>query len=74
MVGYRNDQTPSALNLPIGTLPPFNRLLRGNDVKCVTINRQRHITAASLLPLSGHSGHGRNCCSLDPVAIDLTRT
>jgi hypothetical protein len=53
MVGYNNDQTPSALNLPIGTLPPFNRLLRGNDVKCVTINRQRHITAASLLPLSG---------------------
>jgi hypothetical protein len=27
MVGYRNDQTLSALNLPNGTLPPFNRLL-----------------------------------------------
>jgi hypothetical protein len=27
MVGYRNDQTLSALNLPIGTLPPSNRLL-----------------------------------------------
>jgi hypothetical protein len=27
MVGYRNDQTLSALNLPIGTLPPFTRLL-----------------------------------------------
>jgi hypothetical protein len=27
MVGYRNDQTRSALNLPIGTLPPFNILL-----------------------------------------------
>jgi hypothetical protein len=53
MVGYRNDQTLSALNLPIGTLPPFDRLLRGNDVKCVTMNPQRHITAASLLPLPG---------------------
>jgi hypothetical protein len=27
MVGYRNDQTLSVLNLPIGTLPPFNSLL-----------------------------------------------
>jgi hypothetical protein len=53
MVGYRNDQTLSALNLPVGTLPPFDRLLRGNDVKCVTIERQLHITAATLLPLSG---------------------
>ena len=29
---------------------------------------------ASFLPLSGHSGHGRNCCSLDPVVIDPKAT
>ncbi len=27
-----------------------------------------------LLPLSGHSGHGRACCWLDPVANDPSRT
>jgi len=53
MVGYRNDQTLSALNLPIGTLPPFNGSLRGNDVKCVTIERQRHITASELASAFG---------------------
>jgi hypothetical protein len=32
----------------IGTLSPFDRSLRGNDVKCVTIERQRNITASEL--------------------------
>src|SRR5439155_20336093 len=27
-----------------------------------------------LLPLSGHGGHGRACCWLDPVANDPSRT
>jgi hypothetical protein len=31
-----------------GTVPPFNRLLRGNDVMCVAINPQRHITGSEL--------------------------
>ena len=29
------------------TLSPFNRLVRGNDVQCVTINPHRHITTAA---------------------------
>jgi hypothetical protein len=44
----RNDGTTSALNLLIATLSPFNRLLRGNDVMCVAINPQRHITGSEL--------------------------
>jgi hypothetical protein len=31
---------------PTVTLPPFNRLPRGNDVMCVAINQQRHITGS----------------------------
>jgi hypothetical protein len=42
------------------------------DALDVNFNPQRQITRSVFLPLSGHSGHGRNCCSLDPVAIDPT--
>jgi hypothetical protein len=37
---------------------------------CVTINVKGISQVASFLPQSGHSGHGRNSCSLDPVAVD----
>jgi hypothetical protein len=30
--------------------------------------------AEPLLPLSGHSGHGRTCCWLDPVVNDPSET
>lgn len=33
-------------------------------------NPQRHVTAAGLLPLSGHRGHGRACWRPAPVAND----
>ena len=37
---------------------------------CVAINGKGISQVASFLSLSEHSGHGRICCSLDPVAID----
>jgi hypothetical protein len=43
-----------------------------------TINLQRSVAEAAhamnLLPLSGHSGHGRTFCWLDPVANDPSQT
>jgi len=42
---------------------------------CASPSTRKGISqVASFLPFSGHSGHGRNCCSLDPVAIDPFRT
>ena len=42
---------------------------------CASPSTRKGISqVASFLPLSGHSGHGRNCCSLDPVAIDPNRS
>jgi len=40
----RNNET----NAPPGTVPPFNRLLRGNDVVGVAINPQRHVSRSEL--------------------------
>src|SRR5258707_13120084 len=33
-------------------------------------SNHRAASVLKLLPLSGHSGHGRTCCSLSPVAND----
>jgi hypothetical protein len=70
MAGIRSASLGTALNLLIGTLPPSDGLPRENGVMRVAINSQRHITGSELSSAFGHSGHGRNCCSLDPVAID----
>jgi hypothetical protein len=73
-----NVEILSALKFPDRHRAQFSIVLRGNDVQCVAIILQRHITAAtitlSLLPLSGHSGRRRTSCSLDPVANDPKRT
>src|SRR5258706_7892689 len=49
-----------------------------NHVHAGAINRQWPVVlllnALNLLPLSGHSGHGRTCCWLDPVAKDPKQT
>ena len=70
----RNDDiSSSALKFPQRHAAPFHRPLRGNDVQCVAINPKRHITTAtntlSLIPLSGHSGRGRTCCSLAATTL-----
>ena len=46
-----------------------------NHVHGRTINLQRSVAEAAmnLPPLSGHSGHGRTFCWLDPVVIDPRR-
>jgi hypothetical protein len=39
-----------------------------------TTARRGAANALNSLPLSGHCGHGRTCCWLDPVANDSKRT
>ena len=64
----RKRQAERRLQRKIPTEFGSQRLLRVNDVQHVTDS------TPSLLPLSGHSGHGRTCCSLHPVAIHPSRT
>jgi hypothetical protein len=62
MVGYRNDQTLSALNLPIGTLPPFNRPLDRVVASCSKVKRYRAVTARS--SSCSHGAVGFYCVSI----------
>ena len=67
----RNDEIVSALDFLKWHLATFQEAA---DVMCVAVNRKGISLVASFLPLSGHSGHGRNCCSLEPVAVDPEQT
>ena len=50
------------------------RMVVGLGYGCASGNKKKLRASGRSLPPSGHSGHSRTCCWLDPVAIDPTRT
>ena len=69
----RNDETMSALGLLKWHRATFQQAAPRTSDQVRHHQPATAYQAAGLLPLSGHSGHGRNCRKLDPVANDPYR-